>query len=501
MGELWQVNQTVVEIQRGGPGTAIVLLDPSATVSGPSGGGQSVADRWTRDFEGGAGAYKRAGVYRDGAPERFTFDLSTNLQVSDFLTKLTKFKCEHILRVRYHCGNVEDPTNYNAQLVYTQAFGTGYNYDNNIANGTPEGVPLMTVVNESASEEVRVSKVQHLDISASVSDFALNDIISVGVEQCAGDCGLENDGNQKFFAVGDRDNTPGYASTSVPMFHYTEDGGSTWDDNPIDVALTQDALRVYSIGQYVFVALGSSGLGYARFQDIKDGVSNPWALATGLSGLTVNALAYAGGADVYVAANGGNIYKSTDGGLSFTALSAGTVTAQNLNDVVFVSNTLGYFVGNSGAIVKYFNGALTLITVSGLTANINTVAIHKDRPKEVYVGTAGGNIYRSRDVGVTWTSMSFPGFGAGQIKMLRFAGPQGMHLYAIQRNVAGTKSRVLRDLSGGFLSYCTEVVGSYDSPANSVINAIAPSDANTALTVGEKDGDYAFIGKISGIAL
>lgn len=501
MGELWKTNQTVVEIQRGGPGNPILLLDPSASVTGPSGGGQTVADRWTRDFARGAGAYKRAGVYRDANPERFTFDLSTNLQVSDFLQKLTRLRCEHTLIVRYHCGNVEDVTNFNARLVYPESFGTGYSYDNNIASGEPMDVPLRTVVNESASEEVRVPKVQHLDISASVSDFALNDIISVGIEQCAGDCGLENDGLQDYWAVSDRDTTPGYGSTSVPMFYYTENGGSSWTSSAITAALTADAFRVYRIGGYIFVCLGSSGLAYAKFQDVKDGIVGAWALATGLTGLTVNALAYAGGTDVYVACNSGNIYKSTDSGFSFSALSAGTVTSQNLNDVVFVSNTLGWFVGNSGAVVKYFNGALSLVSISGLTSNIQTAAIHVDRPKELYIGNANGTIYRTRDTGVTWANMGFVGSGTGQIKKLAFGGYKGMHLFAIQHNIAGTKSRVLRDISGGALGYNVEVVGSYDSPANSLMNSIAPADANTALVVGELDGGAAFLGKISGIAL
>jgi len=502
MGELWKVNQTVVEIQRGGPGNPILLLDPSATVTGPSGGGQTVADRWTRDFKRGAGAYKRAGVYKDSAPERFTFDLMTNLQVKDFLEKLTRMSCEHILRVRYHCGNVEDVANYSSILAYTESFGTGYNYDNNVANGTePIDVPLMTVVNESASEEVRIPKIQHLKISGSVSDFALNDVISVGVEQCAGDCGGENDGNQDYWAVGDVDTTPGYGGTGAPNFYYTENGGTSWTSKAIDVALSANAFRVYKIGGYVFATLGASGVAYARFQDIKDGVSNPWALATGLSGLTVNALAYAGGTDVYAACNGGNIYKSTDGGFTFSVLSAGTVTAQNLNDVQFVSNTLGWFVGNSGAIVKYFNGALSLVAVSGLTANIGTAAVQVDRPKELYLGTTTGLVYRTRDVGVTWASMAFIGSGTGQVNKLIFGGPKGIHLFVLQRNVAGTKSRLLRDLSGGALGYNVEIVGSYDSPANSIINSFAPSDANTGISVGEIDGGAAFIGRVIGVAL
>lgn len=498
MTETWKSNQTVVEIQRGGPGNPILLLDASATVTGPSGGGQSVVDRFTRDFKAGAGAYVRSAVDVDGDPERFTFDVQTRLQVADFIRQLKRERCEHNLRVRFHCLKVEDTTNYNAILSYYQAFGIGFSYSENIANGITQASPdIMTTINESASEEVRVRKVKHEDISASVSDFAINDVISVGVEQCAGNCGLENDGNQEYWAVTDVDTTPGYQSIGAPNFLYTEDGGTTWTAKAIDVALSANALRVYQFGAFVFVTLGASGVAYARFQDIKDGVSNPWALATGLSGLTVNALASPSGNDVYAVSNTGRISKSTDGGFSFTTISAGTITTQNLNDIVFASPTVGWIVGNAGVVIKFNNGSLSLVAISGLSANINTVATPDNRTREMYLGTAGGQIYRTRDTGTTWAAMAFPLHSTGVVKKLAFSGPGGYHLWIVQHNVAGTKSRILRDLSGGALGRDVEAVGSFDSPANSLINSIAPSDANTAVTVGELDGSFALVGRIS----
>lgn len=493
--ETWQSNETVVEIQRGGPGNPILLLDMSATLSGPSGGGQGVVDRFTRNIKGG---YIRSSVDVDGDPERWTFDLTTRLQVADFLRQLKRERCEHNIRARYHCGVKTDTTNYNAILSYYQTFGIGFSYTENIANGTTAASPdTMTTVNESASEEVRVRKVKHDDITASVSDFAINDVISIGVEQCTGICGVENDGNQDFWAVTDVDTTPGYQSIGAPNFLYTTDGGTTWTAKAIDVALSANALRVYQFGAFVFVTLGSSGVAYARFQDIKDGVSNPWALATGLSGLTVNALASTTGNDVYAVSNGGNISKSTDGGFSFTTISAGTITTQNLNDIVFASPTVGWIVGNAGVVIKFNNGSFSLTTISGLSANINTVATPDNRTREMYLGTAGGQIYRTRDTGTTWANMAFPATGTGSVKKLAFSGPGGYHLWIVQHNVAGSKSRILRDLSGGALGRDVENVGTFDTPANSIINSFAPSDANTGVSVGEVDGTYAFIGRVA----
>lgn len=506
MTAVWESNKTVVEIQSGGPGNPILLLDPSATVTGPSGGGQDVEDRFVRDFKRGAGAYKRAGVVVSSDPARFTFDLTTRLRISDFIDSLNKRNCEHVLRVRNHCGNIEDVTNYLATLAYHQTFGIGQTFTENLANGTTTTSPdVMVTVNESASEQVPVKKVQHLNISGTISDFAINKVIAVGVAQCAGSCGLENDGNQDFWAVTDVDTTPGYGGAGAPNFLYTQDGGATWTAVAIDVFLSGNAIDVLKVGGYVLVVSATNGVAYARFQDILDGVANPWALSTGLGGNFPNAIAQASGNIVYAVGNSGRIWRSTDGGLSFVALAtSGQITSANLLSVAFASETLGWIGGASGVLIKYFNGAFSLVTVtqtvsgvtSTVTGNITKLAVPEDRESEVYL-TAAGEVWRTRDQGVSWSNMAFPGSGDGVVSDLQFSGPGGFHMWLVHTRASDNKSRVLRDLSGGALAFNVEVVGSYDSPANSQMNSIAPSDANTAIVVGELNGGYAFVGKIS----
>lgn len=502
MTDLWQSNQTAVAIQEGGPGNAILLLRADATVTGPSGGGQSVVSRFTRDYKRGAGAYTRAGVVKDSDPEPFTFDVMQRLNHTDFVRVLKKLECEHNLFVREHCGAVEDMTNFNSMLVMAETFGIGGSLSDNIAQGmTAQAVEVNRVVNESASEQVPVIKVQHLDISGTVSDIALNDIISVGIQQCAGDCGPTNDGNQDFWAVGDSDATPGYGGAGAPNFLYTTDGGTTWGTKAIDVFLSGNALRVIRVGAYVLTCSATNGVAYARFQDILDGVANPWALATGLTTPFPNALTYAGDNTVWAVGNTGRIWKSTDGGFTFTLVSNAAQTSQNLNDVVFATPNLGWIVGNAGVIIKYYNGALSLLNaVSGLTANLLTIATPDRRTNELYIGTAVGTIWRTRDQGKTFAALTVPLNGSGQINKVAFSGYKGLIFWALQKNAAGTKSRILRDYSGGYMqSNAVDVVGTFDTPDNSIINSIAPSDANVALTVGELNGSVsaAFIGKVS----
>jgi hypothetical protein len=157
-------------------------------------------------------------------------------------------------------------------------------------------------------------------------------------------------------------------------------------------------------------------------------------------------------------------------------------------------------VGDSGTVLTYQNGAISLVTVTDetegtLTDNVQKVAVPQGRQCEAYIAAAG-TIWRTKDKGDNWEYMEFIGHGTGTIESIKFSGPNGHMFWAVQTNVAGTKSRVLRDFSGGALSYAVDIVGSYASPANSVINDIAPANLNYAATGGEVDGGYGFIGRI-----
>lgn len=503
MPDQWETNQTWVELQEGGPGNPIKLMPADTTVTGPTGGGQSVTTRYARDAKRGAGAYKSVGVVIDSDPERYTADLSVRISIKKFIEDMSKQRCMHNLRIREHCGDPTDFTNFNAIMVLHETYGTGQNMSDNIANGTTAAsVDLMNTVNESASDLVKVKNVKHENISGTTSDVAINEVIAVGIEQCQGDCGDSNDGNQDYWAVTDVDTTPGYQGTGYPVFLFTEDGGTNWTASYINTFSAGNAIDVIKVGDRVIVVSATNGISYARFSDIHAGHPNPWVAATGLTAAFPNAVAQASGNTLFACGNTGRIWKSTTGGLSWTLLSNGVQTVQNLVDTAFASEVVGWFVGANGTVVKYDNGSLTVVVVEDengniLTDNINTVAVPEDRTSEVYVGTAGGEIWRSKDGGTVWENMAFDGSGSGVVEKLAFSGPRGFHLWVVQTNAAGTKSRVLRDLSGGYLGAYAEVLGSYDDPANSVINSIAPSDVNTGVTVGELDGGYAFVGRIS----
>lgn len=501
----WANEKTWVMIQEGGPGNLPKLLPDDTTVTGPSGGGQSVTDLFVRDSSKGGGSFRRAGVFVDSDPERFTFDVMVRITISKFLENLSRRNCEHTLWVRNTCGAYDNVTDYVAMLGYQGCYGIGTTKTENIANGnTAVSADLMQTVNESASEEMAVKKVNHLDVSGTEVDVAINAMISIGFETCGCDCGGEDPGIYDYLAVTDADAAPGYQGNPAPYLGWSTKsaaGELDWTWVTIEDFLDGDAIDVLYAGGYVLVVSATNGVAYAKYSDIKAGVATPWSLATGFTAPNFpNAIASAGAGTIWAVGNGGYIWKSTDGGQSFVEISAGTYTTENLNDVAFASDVFGWFVGDNGTVITYQNGAIAVVTVTDttegtLTDNVAKIAIPQGRQCEAYIAAAG-TIWRTKDKGVTWEYMEFIGHGTGTIESIKFSGPNGHMFWAVQTNVAGDKSRVLRDFSGGALAFVVDIVGSWDSPANSVINDIAPANLNYAATGGEVDGGYAFIGRI-----
>lgn len=490
-------------IRKGGAGNRWTLLDETgAQVEAMTGGAADVESRFGLNAKGQR-TYLGAMVQGDAA--RYTTSAMFRLESARMLAQLRQGNCLFDLFIQQRCGDI-GALNYNWGLVYYDGYTTNKSFDQSMAvlvDNTQTDLMRQLDLSLAPIEDAAL-KLVHRDISGTVSDFAINDVISVGIERCAGDCGAvgENDGEQEFWAVTDADSTPGHGGAASPRFLYTEDGGTTWNGSNIQVLLgaTAHANAVAKAGQYV-VVVGETGIAYAKFQDIKDGVANPWVLA--LSAAALNDVVYVGGDTLWACGDAGVIYKSTDGGFSWTAVTS--PTANNLLSVSSPDNTLIHFVGTNGTYVQYFNGTLSLIVVrtsvggAAVTATFNKVAAASMRGNEVYIFTATGLAYRSTNALGSYVLFSLmtglPLSGSGSIADAAFAGYRGSVLFLVQTAANGT-SRVLRDISGGATAMQIEEIGGFTSPANFGIKSIGVASITRALTGGSIHETYGFIGSI-----
>lgn len=497
--------QTIAYIRKGGPGNPWTLLDENgAMIDAFTGGSADVESRFGLNSRG---QRTYLGALKQGDDARITTTASFRLEISRLLTQLRTGRCPFDLAVLQRCGTV-DPANYIGGLILYDGYTTNKSYDNTLAlltDNTQTDV-LRALDLSFAPIEDAALKLRHLDITNTVSDFDINRVISVGVAKCSGDCGVvgENDGEQDFWAVTDADSTPGHGGASAPRFLYTEDGGLTWNGSSVTPLLgaSSNLFAVAKAGDYAIVG-GTNGIAYAKFQDIKDGVSIPWALA--LSASNINDMTFVSSDTGYAVANSGVIYKTTDGGFTWTVLSNGTLTVQNLNRVSFVDSTTGYFAGNSGALITYFNGTLALLPVrtsvggAAITVNFISLATAYGRGNELFLGTSTGVMYRCTNATGSYPLFTLmtglPLSGSGSIDDIQFGGFRGSVLFIVQSNAANT-SRVLRDITGGNTAMKIENIGDFNNPANFKINSIAPASITRAITVGQIHETYGFIGSV-----
>jgi len=494
-----------VLIRKGGAGNPWLILDPTGTLDAIGGGGVSAESRW--------GQSERKGKEYQGSritsnPNRFTGNVSTRLYVTKFLDDLMDQNCPHDLRGDQRCSDLTDKLAYLASYWFIDNVPGDTTFSGNLLNGTDTpGDDLMVQTAVSAGLRLKTVPLSHLDISGTHQDTAINKIKSLGSARCGCDGTTETTGEEEFWACTDVDATPGYGGTSVPSIGFTQDGGDTWTWRVIDVFTSGNCTDFVIYGHLVIAVSPTNGIAFATYQDLIDGVANPWTMATGISANFPKVL-WATGKHIWAAGAGGYIYRSKDGGFSFETFDAAVETTDNINSIAFATDNLGWFGADSGTLIKYSGGALSTIVVQDISAgttmtdNINVVAVpsKRERQRQVYVGTSGGEIWRSDDVKATtpdFTNKGFPQYSTGSIVDLQFVGFRGNVLYIVQNN-ANSNSRVLRDLSGGYLENDVEIIGTFTSPANFGINSIAPANENFALTAGEIHVTYAFIGRVTG---
>lgn len=499
-------DKTAVDAQPGGPGNNWIILDPDGMLDGPSGGGRDRETLWGR---GDSGLQPR-GIMQTSDPHDWTFNASYPLTAKNFLERITD--CPFSIRARARCGKLTNMVDYASpgMVNYAEVTNTDYSYDNPLATNDGKEADVKRQLAGAASLQILVTPVAHDDLSKDTSDADYNRIISIGQLRCAGDCGPGKSEEDDWLAVTDRDSTPGYSGNATARLYYSVDKMVTRNSVPIDPFAAADATDVVFLGDRIVVFSPDKAPAYASFTDILNGVTAPnlWSTSTGFTGIAASNFPKAASAPnsqtIFAVGNGGRIWKSTNAGVSFTLIDNAATTSNNLNAVDFQDDTLGYIGGNSGTLLRYFNGAISSLTVSDtngtLTANINSVRTPPTRGKEVYLGTAGGELWRSRtatNTRPTWENTPIPRKGEGSITDMVFVGYQGYILYILQKNANGY-SRVLRDFAGGVGLYGTdiEVVGDFVTPSNFGYNSIAMANVNYGFVVGNIHETYGYLGNI-----
>lgn len=479
-----------VFVQPGGFAQPFKRLPAETNVGALSGGGFSSESDWT-----GGGVY--VGSRRTSDDERWTTTVSTRFGVAKELRKLgyRRPKCYFNGMILWGCAP-QDISSFiqGLLLIDTGIASNGQSAD--IVKGMDQAdEKVMDTVDWDVAVVEEIYPVAHSRIGLAVTTGAINDIIPVNILNCAGVCGDENDGNREFIAVGDP-----VSPATIPRIFYTNDAGNMWVSNPLAGIANGAAVSVAVYMSNVLVAVTGTNAGLFRLplDSIKSAGTLAPQLVNGIAAATPVNKVFTIDNLIFAAGDGGDMWVSTDGGYSFTA-----IVSTSTEDMVAIGSTsedIVWFGGTTQAVVRVRGTYLAeVITVTGMTGDVTAIAVPFGRSNEVYVGTDTGEIWRSlnaNDPVPDWEELNFDKPTSSIIEDIKFAGTLGAAMWVVQSN-GSSQSRVLRDLSSGGMGYYALAVGTFTSPANSLMNAIAPSGVNFGLTAGEANGGSGFFGRIN----
>jgi photosystem II stability/assembly factor-like uncharacterized protein len=242
-----------------------------------------------------------------------------------------------------------------------------------------------------------------------------------------------------------------YAGTDRSVFKSTN-GGASWSE----VNYTSgDAVRALVIDPgnpaTLYEGRGQGGIfkstnGGASWSKVNSGRE----VFAGLSSATpVNAIAIdpSNPATVYVGTYGGEVvFKSTNGGASWSGIKSGLFTNNVYSLAIDPSNPATLYAGSeySGVFKSTDGGASWRGINSGLsTANtVYSIAIDASAPATLYAGSYGGGVFKSTNGGASWSAVN-SGLTATKVYSVVIdpSSPATLH--------AGTSDGVFKSTDGG----------------------------------------------------
>jgi len=341
---------------------------------------------------------------RKTTPDDGTVTFTFFRQIASLITDLP---CKPNVLIFYsECGSDDDPTNYdfidvleNINITETTQAGVV----NAIAadDATDVGVDIVVEASSEFEDDYVLKPLVHTNLTLStLTGRVIADLAVCDLEPECGDCDNLTDGCQTLWIV--TNGSPGFYGDA--RIFKSIDGGTTWVEQTNSMTTDVDNLSAVSCDGDVVVITNDDT---AEYQFTNDGGTTMTLVTTPDN--PINDVFVLSQTKIWFAADGGDIYFSSDKGASISTQAdgdGGGPTAQNLNSIHFSDSQLGYAVGNANAFVRSTDGGTTWTLVTGPAVGINLNVVRAVPDSNIlFIGDAGGEVYRSIDKGATWTTV------------------------------------------------------------------------------------------------
>lgn len=397
---------------------------------------------------------------------------------------LESLDCPFALYVLQRCGGKADLfSNYQRGELLTNARISQSTYSGLVKREEDEEAMLSSDI-EAWPPLVHIDVLKTTILGDDIGNEDLMDVVANMESRCINECGLpELPLGSVVYTITD---APAAGQAQV---YYSTDYGATWTvmaANPFAVndvqasALTRIVMGLNSV-RILASRLGAAAAvqGQVAFTDDNGAtwtVVSIGGAAAGHGAAEAGGLFSNGRGFVFLASAAGYIYKSIDGGETWTAVEEGDITVGNYLHIHFVDDTYG-IAGAAGGVVSLSDDAGETWYQTAVNPSAqNIVSVVRLDKVRLWAADASGDLWYSNDGGDSWSQRTgWTGSGAGSIEDMRFS--DEFHGWMVKKDAAGD-SHVMHTFNGGHDWY------EIPSPADTVLRAIWPVRPNLAYAVG-----------------
>ena len=357
-----------------------------------------------------AGLYKVKNSFT-GEPGAITATIETDLnKTADLLEDIGKCGLPIYIH-KVSCGRRDVFTNFDRTFILNPAKVTNESLGNLVARDPNNEGESTQAFDLSSLELIRAFPLEAARVAISDTDD-ITGITVCGEERCEGDCGASQQISDYIYLA-----TKALAASATNVANVLVSiRGATFAAVAADpFAGGEDiqgivCLRIARDTIRILVARGTTDAGGAAEIAYSDDNGATWTAVD--VGVIVGEYVSNGHAlfaldryHIWMGTDGGNIYFSNDGGLTWTLQEAAAISATAVIGISFTSPDIGFAGYTGGEVAKTTDGSQTGASWSAVTSTAvaGMLDIHAISPFFIWVVGTGG-MYYSHDAGVTWAT-------------------------------------------------------------------------------------------------
>lgn len=352
-----------------------------------------------------SGRYRRVG--RSVDPPDFPTFSTQFLQKKNALPRHLTTLGDCVTNFYQVVGDCKDLSDFvNGWTAYVKIMSYAENTSQTEAGGAFDGdEQLMDELEWTAANVYNVGSLAFGEKAAVDVYSEVIDIVYGSRVQC-GNCGPADNGTQLIYAVVNNViASPGEA----PDVYYSLDGGATWTNQSITAAVATDVpVAIDVVGNYLVVLFDDGATGgyyYTELNNVNGAPSSAWTKVTTGFVQAPTDMFVRSARSVWVSAEAGYIYKIENLSQGAIVKDNGSATSENLARIHGLED-LVVAVGANGAVVYSLNNGITFSATSTDPSSDDNQAVSVVDEYLWYVGDDAGNVFYTRDQGISWTEIA-----------------------------------------------------------------------------------------------